>query len=471
MKKFHTALTVCAAMAASAMPASAGDEMQSVLRDSLPERWELEQQVAMTSPDSDKWWHTLNDPILTALIHRAVQNNFNVAAAARRIEAAAQVEKQTRAGYYPSLSASLSWDRSQSAPTVHGGHGHPSVISYFNAGLSMSWEIDLFGRIAAQLKADKADYETTKAEYDAVLVSLASNIAKAYFQLRLAQAEVKVTERNVVSCEELLKLAQARYDVGLRPFLDVVQARMTLTQTRSQIPALEAQIRSSVNQIAILAGEYPDKLDSLFDAFPLPEVPPAVVDVTPVQLLRRRPDIVEAEKQLAAAAAQVGIAKKDFLPTLSLTASFGTQGQRFDELFGASSLYYSVVPTLSWTIFEGLARNARVAEAKANMLAQIDEYNLTVMTAVQEADNAIVTWKAASDQFIYQEMLLRDARRQLDLQIDRYRQGLNAFSDVQSAQVQVLQYENSLNEAHASRLSALATLYAALGGGWQDIQL
>lgn len=187
---------------------------------------------------------------------------------------------------------------------------------------------------------------------------------------------------------------------------------------------------------------------------------------SPQALLRRRPDIVEAEKQLAATAAQVGIAKKDFLPTLSVSAGVGTEAHNLKDLFGSGSLYYSIMPTLSWTIFEGFARKYRVAEAKAEMEAQIDEYNLTVMTAVQEVNNAMAQWQSVSDLEIYEEMLLRDARRELDLQVDRYKQGLTDFTDVADAQTSVLQYEDALVEAQAARLAALVTLYTALGGGF-----
>lgn len=434
--------------------------------DSHPTQWELEQRYFQTSPESDTWWRDFHDPVLTALIERAVENNYNVAAAARRIEAAAQVQRQARAGYYPTLSANASWTRDQTAGTTHSLHAHPTIMTYFTLGVSMNWELDVFGRIRSRLKADKANLEATRAEYDGVLVSVAANVAKAYFQLRLAQAEIEIAERNISSDEELERLACARYEVGLRPWLDVLQARMTVTQARASLPTLRANARAAINELAILVGEYPGKLEGLDQPSPLPAAPPPVVEIAPAQLLKRRPDIVEAEQQLAAAAAQVGIAKKDFLPVLSVSAEIGTESQRFNKLFGGGSLYYNVMPTLSWTLFDGMSRCAGVARARALMEAQIDEYNLTVTTALQETDNAMVSWRAAGEKLVYQEMLLKDARRQLELQVDRYKQGLNAYSDVQAAQVQVLQYENAVSEAHAAQLDALVTLYAALGGGF-----
>lgn len=459
----HTALLL---LAMSMMTPAISRAEEKLLLDSLPESWELEPTYFQTTPSEDRWWTTFDDPILTALINRAVANNYNVAAAQKRIQSAAQVSRATKAGYYPTISATAGWSDSESASAVYGEHTHSQTVRYFTLGLTANWEIDVFGRIRQQLKADKANYQASVADYDATLVSLCSNLAKAYIQLRMYQAEYEITSRSIATSEELQKLAQARYEVGLRPYLDVVQADLIFTQSKSTIPSLEAALQTSLNEISILVGEYPENLEELKTAFPLPQTPVPAMNCTPEELLRRRPDIIEAEKQLAATAAQIGIAKKDFLPTLSVSASIGTQSRKFGDLFGEGSLYYSVMPTLSWTIFEGMARNARVAEARYNMEAQIDEYNVTVMTAIQEVNNAMANWKMQCENLVFQQILLRQSRDQLRLQTERYTQGLNNFSDVATAQTTVLQYENSVVEAHASQLEALVTLYTALGGGY-----
>ena len=447
---------------------SSGAELspEKPLRDSLPAGWQLESTYFQTTPTDDRWWDTFNDPVLTALIKRAVDNNFDVLAAARRIDAAAEVCRAAKAGYFPTVSASGGWSRERMAGAAAGIPRDSRTESYFSLGLTMNWEIDMFGRIRQQLKADKAAYRATEAEYDATLVSLCANLAKAYFRLRLAQARNEIAEQNIKSNEELLHIAETRYEVGLSPAVDPVQARMVVSQTRSTLPGIQADISTALNEVALLVGEYPEKLGELREALPLPETPPPGMVGNPQGLLRRRPDIVAAEQQLAQAAARVGIAKKDFLPVLSLSAGIGTEAHSLKDLFGSGSLYYSIMPTLSWTVFDGMARNARVAEARYDMEAQIDSYNLTVMTAVQEVNNAMISWQAMCDQLVYEEMILRDARRVLELQVDRYKQGLNDFTYVANAEINVLQYENSVIEAHASQLAALVTLYAALGGGF-----
>lgn len=463
--KSRIALSICFVLG-GLTTVSADSSATAWLRDSIPSTWQYEQQNFQTTPCDDRWWDSFHDDTLIALIKEAVQNNYNVLAAMKRIEAARQVQRQTKAGYYPTVNVAAGWQRDVTAGTVHSEHAHPSAMNYFNLGLSANWEIDVFGRIRAQLKADKASYDASVAEYDAVLVSLCANLAKAYFSLRMYQEQYDVTQANIQVADEQFKLAQARFDAGLRPYLDVVQGRMSVISTKATLPPIQAAINTSLNEIAILCGVYPEKVKYLLEYQKLPDTPQPGAIGNPESLIRRRPDVVAAEKQVAQMAALVGVAKKDFLPTLSLTASGGTEGMHLNQMFGDNSFSYSIAPQLTWTVFDGMARNARIAQARANMEAEIDSYNLTVMGAVQEVDNALVSWKSVNEQYIYQQMLLKEAKKQLELQIERYTQGLNAMSDVTGAQTTVLTYANQLIGLHGSQLDALVTLYSALGGGY-----
>lgn len=467
--QFHPRFFFTVSLMMATLIAVAGDHVENRsewLLDTLPQNWVLEQQYFMTTPNEDRWWHEFNDPVLVALIQKGVTNNYDVQMAARRIEMAHQTERATKAGYYPTVNLAGNWTREMTASTVHGEHPHEQSMSYFQLGLAVNWEIDLFGRIKQQLKADRANYYVSVEDYNAAQVSLCSNLAKAYFQLRLAQEQVKIAEANVAIVEKQKVLADARYEAGLRPLLDEVQARMSVVQTRATLPQLRANVRTYLNQVALLVGEYPDKLEYLLEDSALPSTPEPGNVADPQALLRRRPDIVSAEQQLAATAAQIGIAKKDFLPTLSVTAHVGTQAHTLSQIFSNNAYYYTVLPTLTWTVFDGMARNAKLAQARLQMESQIDSYNLTVMTAVSEVNNAMLSWQSIGEQIIYQEMILKDARKQLELQTDRYLQGLNGFSDIAGAQAQVLQYENSLIQLKASQLAAIVTLYTALGGGF-----
>lgn len=443
------------------------DDYTRLLHDSLPTGWQLDTQNFQTTPNEDEWWKGFNDPVLLKLIGRAVENNYNVVAAQKRILSAARMKQATKAGYYPTLDVSAGYDRMMTPTAIEGGHTHSPTQSYYTLGLSMNWEIDVFGRIQAQLKSDEANYQATVAEYDATLVSLVSNLAKAYFDLRLSQAQCDIAERNIKVSEQLLHLAKTRYDVGLNPAVDLVQAEMSLAQTKATLPGLKADVDTYLNEVALLVGVYPDKLQELLTAAPLPDSPMPGIVSDPQSLLRRRPDVVEAEKQLAQMAAKIGIAKKDFLPTLSVSAGIATEAHNLKDLFGKNSLNYSVMPTLSWTIFDGMARNAQLAEARYDFEAQIESYNLTVMTAIQEVNNAMISWQSITEQLAYDREILNQAKRVLELQIDRYKQGLNDFSDVADAQADVLEYENTVVAEEAAQLASVVTLYTAFGGGWK----
>ena len=324
----HTCITsaiLTATCLSTTLSAKAEDSWSHPLHDSIPATWQLDAKYLRTSPDKDRWWATFSDTQLEKLIGMAVANNYDALAAQRRIEAARQTSRADKAGYYPTIGVSAGWSREGTSADMQRFKTHNETMSYFNLGLTMNWEIDVFGRIRSRLKADKANLDVSEAEYDATLVSLCSNVAKAYFRLRMSQAEQAVAESNIEVAEELLHLAQTRYEVGLVPGVDPVQARMVVTRTRSSLPSIKADITTAINSIALLTGQYPDKLQDLLSPSPLPEAPSMVCAASPESLLRRRPDIVQAESRLAYYAAQAGIAKKDFLPTLSVSAGIGTE--------------------------------------------------------------------------------------------------------------------------------------------------
>lgn len=441
------------------------------LVDSVPQTWQMTQQCFQTLPTDDAWWKTFNDPVLDSLINRAVANNYNVAAAIKRIELAGKVIQETRSAYFPTLSASAGWNYDQQSGAIT-KHKVPSThTSYFSVGASMNWEIDVFGRVAQNVKAKKAAYNVTKSDYDAVMVSLCANVATAYLQLRTYQTELAVANAHIKSQESVVKITEARYEADLGDMLDVTQAKIVLYNTQSSLPTLKSGIRTMINSISILLGEYPDDLvNSLAKYTPLPKYTQTVAAGVPSDLLRRRPDIVEAEMQLAEYAANIGIAKKDFLPTLSLTGSIGTESHAVDGLFGEHSLSYSIAPQLSWTIFDGLARNYRTAEAKLQFEAAIDQYNLTVLNAVKEVDNALLDYDALLESIDLQKNVVEQSKKSLDLSVDLYKSGLTAFNNVVDGQMNWLESQNTLVELEGKALSTLVSIYQALGGGWQAVE-
>ncbi|MCH5226557.1 MAG: efflux transporter outer membrane subunit [Muribaculaceae bacterium] len=446
-------------------------EEKDYLLSPLPESWQLEQQYYQTLPCDDAWWNTFNDPVLNELIRRSVANNYNMASALKRIEMASKEIGIARAGYFPSISIAGSWTKQQDSGKMYDIPTAPIKSSYFNLGASMNWEIDVFGRVYSNVKEKKAAYNVARADYDAVMVSLCASVATAYMQLRTYEEQLKVALQHIKSQEYVCKITEARYHADLGNMLDVTQARVVLYETESTLPTIEANVRTAKNSLALLVGEYPGAIDALLDSESgLPQYQQTIDIGVPAELLRRRPDIVEAEMTLAEYAAAVGVSKKDFLPTLSLTGDIGTTTHRGRDLFSKNSLTYSIAPQLSWTVFEGLSRNYALSEAKLQLESAIDQYNLTVMTAVEEVDNALVSYASLLNAITLQERVVEESKKSLDLSFELYRSGLTMFTNVMDSQISWLTNQNTLTQMQGEALAALVTIYKSLGGGWKSFQ-
>lgn len=455
---------LCAPLSlAAGDPANSADQY---LKGSLPDHWQLTPEFSQTLPSEDAWWKSFNDSTLNTLISRAVANNYNVAAAMKRIEMARSIVKQTEAAYWPTLSASASWQRAQTGG-ARSDMPSSTVGSFASLGLNMNWEIDVFGRVRSQVKANKAAEGVALRDYDAVLVALCANVAKNYISLRMYQTQYDVAIAHIASQQKILKMTEARYEAGIGDMLEVTQARTVLYSTEATLPGIEALITNTSNSIAVLLGEYPDRVAPLLLKMrPLPSYSGTVAVGSPLDILRRRPDVVQAEMQLAQYAALAGVAKKDFLPALSLSGSIGTTAHKPGKLFGAHSLDYTIAPTLSWTIFDGLARNYKVAEARQQLEAGIDAYNMTVLTAVQEVDNAMNSYSASLRAVDLRKRVVAESRHALELAVDLYKQGLSSFTNVADAQMSFLENQNALVEQQGAVLTNIVTLYEALGGGF-----
>lgn len=443
-------------------------EEKDYLYQDIPEMWQLERSNFQTIPTEDAWWNTFNDPVLTELIKRAVANNYNVASAIKRMEMASKEIGMARSSYFPTIGLSGGWTKEQESGSIYSYAAERMKSSYFSLGASMNWEIDVFGRVYSNVKEKKAAYNVARADYDAVMVSLCASVASAYMQLRTYEAEIMVAKQHIESQEYVCKITEARYNAALGNMLDVTQARMVLYETESTLPTLESNVRVTKNSLAILVGEYPGEIDDLLDSESgLPAYQQTVAIGFPAELLRRRPDIVEAEMTLAEYAAAVGVAKKDFLPTLSFTGEIGTSAHNGKDLFGKKSFTYSVAPQLSWTLFEGLSRNYALSEAKLQLEAAIDSYNLTVMTAVEEVDNALVSYASLLNAIELQTKVVTESKKSLDLSFELYRSGLTMFTNVMDSQISYLSAQNTLTELKGEALAALVNIYKSLGGGWQ----
>ena len=468
----HIALSLAMLSALSATaqvpaPAESAARPDKWLRSPVPAGWDSDTIPVLAAPSSDSFWKYFNDPLLQRLLTMADENNLNLSASLARIESASQALRKIQSGYYSSIGLSAEWTKERQSGLQMSRSGRPSDIDYFSLGLSANWEIDVFGRIRSQAKEGRASLDASRADRAAVALSVGASIVRNYFTLRSYQEQLEVALDHIDSQEKILAMTQARYEAGLASALDVAQARSVVLSTKASIPRLNALIDSEINAIALLCGVYRDGLPAeLFVHSPLPDAQMAVPASVPADLLRRRPDIVESEYRLRALAASLGVAKKEFLPRLSISGTVGTSAHNISDLFKSDSFTWSVAPQLSWTVFDGLGRQADVAMAKADLMASVDAYNQSVMQAVFEVNNYISSYSADIESIGLESQVVAEYEKTLRLAVDRYKLGLSDFSNVANAQIDLLACRNSLITSKAAALSDLVALYQALGGGW-----
>lgn len=370
-----------------------GQTVNRYLNTPLPKEWEESGEVfQQTLPVDDHWWKSFQDTKLDSLIALAVDRNYSVAMAINRIAAARANLWAERGNFFPSIGLNAGWTRQETS-------GNTSTLPqstdhYYDAALSMSWEIDVFGSIRKRVKAQKENFAASKEEYAAVMVSLASEVASAYINLRELQQELEVVNKNVASQEEVLKITEVRYNTGLVAKLDVAQAKSVLYSTKASIPQLEAGINQYITTLAVLLGMYPQEIRPVLETTgTLPDYMEPIGVGMPVDLLLRRPDVRSAERSVNAQAALLGASKSDWLPKIFLKGSFGYAARDLNDLVKSKSMTYEIAPSLSWTIFSGGQLVNATRLAKAQLDESINQFNQTVLTAVQETDNAMNSYR------------------------------------------------------------------------------
>lgn len=446
---------------------NAQQRAEKLLNVPLPEHWQEEDVMfQQLLPVDDHWWTVFQDATLDSLIHVAVRQNPSVLTALNRIDMAKANLRIARGGYYPALSLDAGWNRQQTSGNT--GTGQPqSRVGYYDATVNMNWQVDVFGSIRQRVKAQKENFAASREEYNATMVSLCAEVASAYFNLREAQQELSVLQRNALSQKAVVDITEVRYNTGLASKLDVAQAKSVYYSTLASIPATESGIIQYMNALAVLLGLYPqDVTAALETGKPLPDYIEPVGVGLPGQLLLRRPDVRVAERQVNAQAALLGASKTDWLPSFFLNGSFGYASYDMKDFTRRSSMTWSIAPSMSWTIFNGGQRANNVRLQRAQLDETINQFNTTVLTAVQEVDNAMSSYKNSIKQIVACREMLNQGKEAFKLSLDLYKQGLSPFQNVLDAQRSLLSYENSLVQAQGYSLLCLIQMYQALGGGW-----
>ena len=439
-----------------------------------PAAWTIDQEGGITAQPLEvvTWWELLSDSMLNSLIQRAVEANYDLRIAQARVREARAQRAVVAGGRWPEVDAFGSYTRSRRSENSFGGGGEfgpqGQDVDLFQTGFDAAWELDVFGRVRRSVEAADAEFGAAIEDRRDVLVTLLAEVARNYVETRDAQRRLEIANNNIESQRETLQISEARYNAGLVSELDVAQARAQLATTRSQVPVLETALRQSMYALAVLLAREPGALiDELAAPGPIPSSPAQVPVGLPSDLLRRRPDIRAAERQLAAATARIGVATADLFPRFLLTGSISLAAEDAALLFNGSSLAYSFGPSVSWPVFAGGSIRANIQVQNAVQEQALAQYERTVLLSLADVENSLVAfWKQQSRREALTEAVAAN-RRAVELANELYSRGVGDFLNVLESQRSLYLVEDQLAQSERDVTSAYIALYKALGGGWQ----
>jgi len=419
--------------------------------------------VAVT-PD---WWHVYGDPQLDALIGRVDVTNQTLRRAVALLRDARAQADAAHAAYFPTIGAVAAATNFHTSANVVGKSLAGMTTQDYLLGLAASWEPDLFGRIGNSVDAAQARVQASTDDVAAVRLSLQAEVAVDYFGVRSLDRETDLVQRTVDAYTSVLQLVTNRYRGGIAAEGDVAQAQAQLDSTRAQLVDLRLSRTQLLHALATLVGQ-PASTFALqpaidAEAAQLPPVPAAV----PSELLERRPDIAAAERRVAAANAQIGVARAAFFPSLMLNLTGGLESSGLSDLLTAPSRFWAIGPALAATIFDGGKRLAGVDSAHAQFDASAADYREVVLKAVQDAEDNYAAIRGLQDEAASQQSAVAASQRALDHAIERYRKGAVGYLDVNVIQAATLTNARALEAVHRRQLAASVGLFRALGGGWK----
>jgi NodT family efflux transporter outer membrane factor (OMF) lipoprotein len=444
-----------------------------------PPQWSAPMAGGETNlePAIASWWKSFKDPQLDSLIERAAKANHDLRIAGARVREARALYRIAASQLWPTIDAGGSYARqnqSKHQPII-GGLPIPSNVPFENnvyqAGFDASWEIDVFGGTRRSVEAGKAEVAAAQFGQRSVLVTLLGEVARNYVETRGFQRRLEIAKKNLKTQEEALAITQDRFKNGLTSDLDVQQAATLLAATRSVIPMLETSIQASIHRLDVLLGQPPGTLMAeLSQQAPIPTAPPEVPAGLPSDLLRRRPDIQQAERQLAASTARIGVATADLFPKFSLTGLAGFQSISAGDWFNADSRFWSVGPTVQWRIFDAGRIRANIRVQNARQEQALAAYEKTVLASLEEVENSLIAYAKEQIRRRSLEDAVKSSQDSLHLANQLYSNGLVSFINVLDAERSVYLAEDALVQSEKTVTQNLISLYKALGGGWETLE-
>jgi len=427
-------------------------------------------------PSIASWWKSFNDPQLDSLVERAVRTNQDLRIAEARVREARALYRIASSQLWPTVDAGGSYARQNQSKNqpVLGSLPMPQGIPYENnvyqAGFDASWEVDVFGGNRRGVEAGKAEVAAAEFGRRNVLVTLLGEVARNYVELRGCQRRLEIATNNLKTQEEALALTQDRFKNGLTSDLDVQQAATLLANTRAVIPTLESGIQGYIHRLGVLLGQPPEALLAELSApAAIPSSPPEVPVGLPSELLRRRPDVQQAERQLAASTARIGVATADLFPKFSLTGVAGFESTSASDWFAGGSKFWSLGPTVQWRIFDAGRIRANIRVQNARQEQALAAYEETVLMSFEDVENSLVAYAKEQIRRRSLEDAVNSSQDSLHLANQLYSNGLASFINVLDAERSLYQAEDALAVSDKAVTQNLISLYKALGGGWETL--
>lgn len=423
------------------------------------------------------WWTLFNDPALSAIESRVVVSNQNVAAAEAAYRQAEALVREQRAALFPTVdltgSATRSGSGKGSTGTVVTGTGGTTVVTggggrttnNYRASIGASWEPDVWGRIRRGIESARGNAQASQADLAAATLSAQGSLAVDYFDLRSADQQITLLTQAVAGYQKSLQIAQNRFNAGIAPHSDVLQAQSQLATTQADLTDLTRTRAIFEHAIAVLAGQTPESFAIPADpnwVAAIPQVPPGV----PSTLLQRRPDIAAAERRAASASAQIGVATAAYYPSLTLTGSYGFAATELGKLFSASNSVWSLGISAAETLFNGGLTHAQVSAARASYDQAVARYRQAVLAALQDVEDQLAATRVLAEEYTYRQTAATDADLAATMVLNQYREGQVAYTNVVTAQVNALNTRRTLVQAAATRETTAVALIQSLGGGW-----
>ena len=426
-------------------------------------------QVRSTSDVETQWWRQFEDPVLDGLVQQAYAQNLSLREAGFRVLAARAAYNITVGGFFPQSQGALAaYDRVQLSNNVAALQNLSiAPFSIWQTGFNLSWEFDVWGKLRRNIESAAAKYQASVEEYDGVLVTLVADVAARYVEYRVARRQVIDLTRLAAIQRDSLRIATDRFEGGVTSELDVSQGKLNLAKTEALIPVYERQARLASNALCVLLGVAPEDLGPRLGDDAIPDVPASLAVGIPADLLRRRPDVRQAERMLAAQCAQIGVAEAELYPAFAINGYLGVYANELGQLFESDSMFGFVAPVVDWKIlnYGRLVNNIRQQDAKFQSLAAA--YQDRVLEAGREAEDGIVTAikaRAAAEQ---QKLAVAAATRSVELVEIQYKEGSADFNRVFVVQQTQVTEQVRLNDNLGSVALGMIQIYRALGGGWE----